>query len=451
MTLVSVTREQGDEILARAGFLVEPKGGQQPTTWPVLRSEALHGLAGQVVETIRPHTEASDAALLMTFLPSFGALVGSGPHVRADGADHPARLSVVLAGQTSRGRKGTASANTRRVIGAADPVFVAEREIGGLGSGEALIQAVADREDGPTDRRALVYEPEMARVFAVAQREGSTLSSILRDAWDRGSLRVTTRKDALRVDGAHICFVGHVTVEELRRNLGATEAANGFGNRFLFVLTARARRLPSGGNLDESDVYALGMRVRAAAEAARTFGRMHRSPEAEALWSDWYMRVDDEVDGLFGAVVARAEAQALRLSVTYALLDGSKVIDVPHLEAAFATWDYAEASAAYIFGRTLGDPTADRLLEAIEDAEDGLEFEAQHAVFGRHARAAEITRARRVLEDRGLIVTASEATSGRARSVSRIAKKAKDAKEAPSGDLTAPNSLTSHSDGEVGS
>jgi len=260
---------------------------------------------------------------------------------------------------------------------------------------------------------------------------------------------VTTRKDALRVDGAHICFVGHVTVEELRRNLGATEAANGFGNRFLFVLTARARRLPSGGNLDESDVYALGMRVRAAAEAARTFGRMHRSPEAEALWSDWYMRVDDEVDGLFGAVVARAEAQALRLSVIYALLDGSKVIDVPHLEAAFAAWEYAEASAAHIFGRTLGDPTADRLLEAIEDAEDGLDFEAQHAVFGRHARAAEITRARRVLEDRGLIVTEAEATAGRTRSVSRIAKKAKDAKEAPSGDLTAPNSLTSRSeDGE---
>ena len=46
---------------------------------------------------------------------------------------------------------------------------------------------------------------------------------------------------------------------------------------------------------------------------------MRRSPEAEELWASWYMALDDDVSGMYGAVTARAEAQVLRLSVAYAL------------------------------------------------------------------------------------------------------------------------------------
>lgn len=51
--------------------------------------------------------------MLVSFLVAFGAAVNSGPHAIADGAEHPARLFVVLVGRTSRGRKGTAWANVR--------------------------------------------------------------------------------------------------------------------------------------------------------------------------------------------------------------------------------------------------------------------------------------------------------------------------------------------------
>ena len=58
-----------------------------------------------------------------------------------------------------------------------------------------------------------------------------------------------------------------------------------------------------------------------------------------------YDTFGDGGDGLAGAVTARPEAQALRLSVVYAALDGSSTIKVPHLEAALAVWNYCEASA----------------------------------------------------------------------------------------------------------
>ena len=105
----------------------------------------LTGLAGRVVEVLSPHTEADPAALLLTFLAAFGNLAGLGPHAVADGADHPARLNVVLVGDTSRSRKGTAWANIRKLLEQADPDWYDECAVpGGLSTGEGLIAAVRD-------------------------------------------------------------------------------------------------------------------------------------------------------------------------------------------------------------------------------------------------------------------------------------------------------------------
>lgn len=395
--------------------------------WPVLDPAALHGPAGDVVRTLDPHTEADPVGILASFLAAFGAAVGPGPHAVADGAEHPARLFAVLVGKTSRGRKGTAQANVRRIMAAADPVFCAERILGGLASGEGLVAAVSDgttNEDGNVagaveDKRTLVVEPEFARVLKVCARESSTLSALLRHAWDSGDLRVLTRREPLKATGAHICLVAHVTVEELRRCLPESEAANGYGNRHWFGLVRRSKRLPSGGNLDDAVVHYLGGRVRDALAAARGVGILRRTAEAEALWEAIYNTIDDEADGMVGALSARAEAQMLRLSVVYALLDGSHVIDLPHVQAAEAMWAYGEATLRHVFGDALGDEAADRLLAAIRAAgTTGLDRQAQRDVFGRHLSADRVALARDYLERKGLIVTTTEETGGRPRTVS---------------------------------
>ncbi len=49
--------------------------------WPgPLATEALRGLAGEIVRVIEPHSEADPAALLIQFLTAFGNAVGSRPH-----------------------------------------------------------------------------------------------------------------------------------------------------------------------------------------------------------------------------------------------------------------------------------------------------------------------------------------------------------------------------------
>ena len=228
-----------------------------PGDWPTLAPAALHGLAGEVVRTIEPVTEADPAGLLADFLVCFGNAAGSRPHAIADGARHPARLSVVLTGRSSKARKGTSRAQINPLFVTADPKWTADRIMGGLSTGEGLIATVADplpaegdnAPPAPVDKRLLIVEPEFARPLAAAKRDGSTLSHIVRDAWDSGDLRVMTRKDPLKATGAHISLVGHVTADELRRTLTSTDQVNGFANRLLFVCVTRSKLLPAGGGL----------------------------------------------------------------------------------------------------------------------------------------------------------------------------------------------------------
>jgi hypothetical protein len=389
--------------------------------WPTLDPAALHGLAGDAVRLLEPHTEADPAGLLVCLLAAFGNAVGPGPHAIADAAAHPARLNAVLVGETARSRKGTAQANVDKVMALADPGWFANHLPGGLGSGEGLIATVSDanQEESP-DKRVLVVEPEFARVLAVAGREGNTLSAILRQAWDSGNLRVVTRKNPLRASGAHISVIAHITVEELVRSLTKTEMANGFANRFLFVLVRRSKLLPRGGSLDPAALDHLAVQVAAAIKRAQGIHLLRRSPAAEDLWETAYRGFADAPAGLAATVTARPEANTLRLSVAYALLDGSDVIQLDHLEAALAVWRYCEQSASYVFGDALGDEVADRLLEAVRSAgEQGLDGTEQRDLFSRHAGGKRLETARALLERRDLIVTQTEETGGRPRLVSR--------------------------------
>ena len=402
--------------------LLSPSSLSSP--WPTLDPTALHGITGKVVETLGPHTEADPAALLLTFLAAAGNILGAGPHAIADAAAHPARLNVVLVGQTSRARKGTAWAQIRNLLALVDPSWTTGCVLPGIASGEALIAEVrdgtSDEDLGVADKRRLVLEPEFARLLAVASREGAIFSAVIREAWDGNQLKNRTKRDPLVATGAHISVVGHVTRQELLRRLADTEAANGFANRFLFALVRRSQHLPEGGNLDQAALDDLALQVQTTIQGARRVRVLQRDPGARERWAMAYKEFGDGGDGLAGAVTARPEAQALRLSVAYAALDGSATIQTAHLEAALAVWNYCEASAYAIFGDALGDPIADRLLVELRKAgKEGLDGTAQSGLFGRHVSAVRLNQARQELERRGLVVSEQEETGGRPRLVSR--------------------------------
>jgi hypothetical protein len=70
-------------------------------------------------------------------------------------------------------------------------------------------------------------------VLQVIERESNTLCAIIRQGYDTGDLRILTKRQAARATGAHICIIGHITKDELKRLLtdtavGGTALRTGF-------------------------------------------------------------------------------------------------------------------------------------------------------------------------------------------------------------------------------
>lgn len=395
----------------------KPNGGaaasdEQEPPWPELAPQALHGLAGEVVAAIDPHTEADPAAVLVHFLVGFGNLIGREPHFRVGGTEHHTNLFACFVGATAAGRKGSAWGEVQRLLRLADPEWAQDRIAGGLSSGEGVIWAVRDPgedadmdengDQGAADKRLLILEPEFAAPLRIMEREGNTLSAIIRQAWDSGTLRVLTKRNPVRATDAHISIIGHITRDELLRYLNSTELGNGFANRFLWLAVRRSKLLPDGGCLPENDVLRLADRIGRAAQSARDIGEVRRDEEARLMWHAVYGALTAGRTGLFGAVTSRAEAQTMRLAMLYAVLDGSATIRADHLRAGLALWQYCEDSARWIFGQAMGDPVADAILSALRAAPEGLSRTDIRDLFGRNQTAARINASLRALQEAGL-------------------------------------------------
>jgi len=383
---------------------------------------ALRGLAGNVVDALLPHTEASRIGLLLHFLIAFGSMVSGGPYVLAGADRHDTREFGLLVGPTGSGRKGSAYSPVRALTERVDARWTAG-QFSGLSTGEGLITAFLRRlnasDDYDVDGRFFVYEPEFSRVLSVAARENSIMSPTLRQAWDGGPICVLTRKDPLVVNDARLSLIACITAEELRRRFSETDLLNGFANRFLFALVERSKVVANLPPLTESILAEMNAVVGARVRAARARREIRRSPEADEVWEAVYAHLATQEDaGLLGAVLARADAHTLRLSLIYAMLAGAAAIEVDHIESAFAAWKYFEASARTLFGDSLGDPLADQILRAVRAAgPDGLDRTGIHAVTGRHKNATSIKYALDAISDAGLAVVFKVPTDGRSRTV----------------------------------
>lgn len=400
--------------------------------WPEpLAEEALHGLAGDVVRAIEPHTETDPAAIIINFLTFFGNAVGPNPHAIAEADRHKCNLGVVLVGETSKSRKGSSHGHIRELFSRVDPLWIEQRTASGLSSGEGLIWEVRNPiekmvkgevvvvDEGMTDKRLLVVEAEFSAPLKVMARAGNTLSATIRQAWDSGMLRILTKNSPVKATGAHISLLGHITKGELLRYLNDTELGNGFANRFLWVCVKRSKVLPEGGG--SPDYREIVPRLKSALDRARMIGELKRETEARRIWAGIYPELSEGKTGLFGAVTARAEAQVLRLSVLYAALDGDTEIHPAHLMAALAVWGYCEASARYIFGDALGDPVADRILQMLRQSPEGLSRTNIYQLFSKHTPAARIEQALGLLQTSGRARCEIKETGGRPLEVWRTA------------------------------
>jgi hypothetical protein len=258
-----LTPEKFDEIAAP---LYDVKNvndlGRRDANWPSpLEPEAFYGITGEFIHKVVSHTEGDPAALAIQFLTGVGNLFGPIPHSMVGETRHGTKLNVVIAGATSKGRKGTGLDLVRAPLKCVDLVWDSERRIEGINSGEGFIRASMPEDPDSDERRSLVIETEFARLLRSSGRSGSTISPLIRMAWDHGDLHNRTKQGSLHARGTHVSIIAHSTIEELnsilRENQGL-ELVNGFINRFLTVCSKRSKILPNPTTLSDRDRLTLG-------------------------------------------------------------------------------------------------------------------------------------------------------------------------------------------------
>lgn len=397
----------------RLGYAADATGDP----WPDPPDEAAyHGVLGEIVRAVEPITESDPVALLGMLLATFGALAGR-TKVIYQGALQAPNLFVVLVGDTNEGRKGTALSIVRSVFDAANPDWK-RIQVVGLGSGEGLIgyfvreNEKAEAAGRRPEHRALVIESEYGRLLRVMNREGSTLSPILRDAWDGAAMGRFLAREGAMVAWHHVGLIGHITPTELKRKLNDDDAANGYGNRHLWLPVRRLKLIAHPLNPQPYVTPFLEPLHRAIIEA-QTPGELHWTKAAWDAWEPFYARIEARhTPGILGLLTARTASQVTRVALLFALLDRTHEVGAQHLAAAIAFIDYAERGAAFLFGRSTGDVDADDLLRQLRNEEMSRD---QIRIASGMRTSAEATRIIDILVGLGLAEVTRVKSGGRGR------------------------------------
>jgi hypothetical protein len=388
-----------------------------PKDWPLPPAgEAFSGLAGAIVAGLAPETEADPVAILAQLLVAAGSVVGRGAWFVIEATRHHPAEFVVLVGDSAKARKGSSWDRVAALMAAVEPRF-ATRCSTGLSSGEGLIWSLRDpegRDPGAADPRLLVIEPEFASVLKQTTRDASTLSPVLRAAWDGRPLALLTRTAPARASASHLSVIGHITKAELAHHASAIELANGLLNRFVFLACRRARLLPEGGRPDPLAGTGLADALVANLELSAQAGEVRFDEQARTAWRELYASLSAPGTGLSGALTARAEAHVLRLSLLYALVDGCQQIELCHLEAGLALFEYARRSALWALEGAGGDPLGEQIHAALVGAAQcGLTRSEIRDLFQRNQPARLLDDALEALVSAGRVRSERVSTAGR--------------------------------------
>jgi hypothetical protein len=419
---------------------------------PELHEDALLGLPGEIANRLAESTGADVAAVLLTTLAFIGNAAGPEPHVVfGGGAEHPARLMVVIIGDAAAGRKGTAVGAVRRLFRAADPQWEGSRITDGIKSPEAMIRLVDDHL--ADDCRLMLVEVEFARLAATMAR--TEMSPRLRAAWDGEALdnRTSSPRRTVRATHAHVSMVGMITPAELERHHKRLSQGGGLESRLLFCMSAPSTDIDPFA-AESADYADLIDRLRMALELSRSGVLEQTDPISRAVFLErgtgWQpssvLPLHDKVTAEWGALVrerlpraesedvaalwARAEVQVVRLAAAYAIGTGSDVVDPEHVKAAVAVWRYCAESAETFLGIAAGqgDGRADRVqvrkLLGYLHTHPGWVTRTQisREVCRGNARSGDIRAMLAYLVRKGLVETRTTAdTSGAPRNECRIA------------------------------
>lgn len=358
-------------------------------TPPIVTDNLFSGLIGKAVELCCHNSEAVPVAVAMNIISWFTALIG--PTVYYQLGDERRMLNnyYLLVGPSGMG-KGSSEHGPDRIFHRVEQ-FLQEKftyayekgktdgineyplldiHDGGLSSGEGLAAAKNDGvPDKPEmtpvpDKRILIKEPEFGNVLNMAQRQGNTLSHVLRNGYDGKTIKPLTKRDKVCVTHPFFCMIGNITPQELaEHNRSSVMSSNGMLNRTMMIWTRVERRQPIPEAIPQDQIDWIASELTDSVMFARNHSfETHwkklsaiaqpvvLGESARTLWIDRYDSLVNLPDcNLVKTLCRRHRLHTLILASVFALLDKTRVIEVGHLESALAWFRYSRDSVVYSY------------------------------------------------------------------------------------------------------
>jgi len=325
-----------EELLSQAKLdrLVTANDGREPAAGITFPESAYLGVAADFADTFSTACESPKSYFYLAFFTCLGALVGD--RVCLQGATRaPARLYTVLLGPSGISRKSTAIKLTadffsRNVVGF--PI------VRGLGSAEGLAKTIQKRNY----TNCLLVFDELRTFVDKAKIEGSILLSIVNTLFDETRAENHTKGHDIELENVHLSLLSACTLDTFANLFDANFVAIGFPNRLLLALDESKSSIPVPRDVPPSIEQALAQDLGAILYELRPYTPsnplvMRLTPEALALWSEFYQTIPRTVTG------TRIDAIALRLAMLMALSAHKTEIDAEVIQAAIeiAKWQLA--------------------------------------------------------------------------------------------------------------
>jgi hypothetical protein len=163
---------------------------------------------------------------------------------------------------------------------------------------------------------------------------------------------------------SRITLWGEITAEELTNRINPVALFNGFANRFQWIYSESTKMTGRPLPMPDEELIPMRFELFDTLKWAKDVEEMQLTETSWHVWSDhicpYFDKFFENPRALIRAISARAPAQVLRTAMILALLDRTNLIDVSHLQAALAWWDFCRQSAEFVFSPL--DKTSSRIM-----------------------------------------------------------------------------------------
>ena len=349
----------------------------------------LYGPLGQATKLIARYNESHPMAIYLNLIISIGNLFGRHSYFNVGKTQHFTNEYVAFVGESSVSRKGTGADEVDDLLCKVDERWFDNCNMGGFGSPQGVINAIRDdasyqkkiKKDGGyvyetflhpgrTEKRLCIREGELTNILKLMSDPKIRCDEMMRNMWDGKSLQ--NRVAGITNDGEskslvckkpHGSIIGWTTRELLNTFMPIGYDQSGTGNRFLYCQFTRLQLVPRGGpEINWSMETVKGFRNSVGEEesfvvylyeaklAAQKDQHIPIHANARNYWDSLYLRLEAQKyrTDIVSRLTSRGPAHVRRLATILCLVDRETTIQLNHLKAAMAIWQYGCESVHFI-------------------------------------------------------------------------------------------------------